>query len=135
VATKNITAKPDLYSDFRTDFLIHPMKKDLVMVKNEDSVIQSIKNLLYTGQYERFWQPDINAGLRHYLFELPSKMTEIGIRDSIMAVIRNHEPRAELIEVYVSLSVDESAYEATIVFSVVNREEAISFTTLLQRLR
>lgn len=135
MATKNITAKPDLYSDFRTDFLIHPMKKDLVMVKNEDSVIQSIKNLLYTGQYERFWQPDINAGLRHYLFELPSKMTEIGIRDSIMAVIRNHEPRAELIEVYVSLSVDESAYEATIVFSVVNREEAISFTTLLQRLR
>lgn len=135
MATKTTTLIPIIYSDFRTDFAPHPVTSDLLAQTNVDAVIRSIRSLLFTSPYERFRQPALGSGLAAYLFEPISPITEDAIRQSIWNTIDNYEPRAKLLEVYVSAMPDDNAYSATIVFNIVNIEAPIKFTTILQRIR
>jgi len=64
------------YSDIPTNFDVHPVKEDLVLVTNESAVKRSIRNLLLTDPYERFFNPLIGSGIRQTLFENVSKDTE-----------------------------------------------------------
>jgi len=124
-----------IYSDFRIDFDIHPVSSDLARLTNEESVKRSIKNICLTGIYERFWNPRFGAGLSKYLFEPISFVTEDLIKNAIKDAITNYEPRALTHEVYVSAKPDQNAYSATIVFTVINNPNAITFSVLLNRIR
>lgn len=124
-----------IYSDFRIDFDIHPVSGDLARLTNEESVKRSIKNICFTGIYERFWNPRFGAGLSKYLFEPISFVTEDLIKNAIKDSITNYEPRALTHEVYVSAKPDQNAYSATIVFTVINNPNAITFSVLLNRIR
>jgi phage baseplate assembly protein W len=125
----------NIYGDFRTDFLPHPVSTDLAKLNNEDAVIRSIKNICLTAPYERFWNPRFGAGLSKYLFEPISYITEDLIKNAIISAIANYEPRALTYEVYVSAQPDQNAYNATIVFTVINNPSAVSFSFLLNRIR
>jgi phage baseplate assembly protein W len=129
------TKTPNLYSDFRDDFMIHPIKKDLIAIKDADSVKQSIKNLLLVGPYERRFRPNIGSGLKKYLFELVTPVTATLIRTSIIRVIQTYEPRAELLDVSVTVSPDQNSYSATITFRIINNINPITFTQILERIR
>lgn len=129
------TKKKEIYSDFRANFDVHPVKQDLVRLVNEDAVARSIRNILLTNVYERRRNPGFGAGLAAYLFENISKTTESNIKKAIEDAITNYEPRASLVHVHVSALPDKNAYTATIVFSVVNRLEPIQLDLLLERIR
>jgi len=124
-----------LYSDFRTDFDKHPVTGDLAKLTNEEAVKRSVKNICLTGIYERFWNPRFGAGLSKYLFEPISYITEDLIKNAIKDAITNYEPRALTHEVYVTAQPDQNAYAATIVFTVINNPNAITFSVLLNRIR
>lgn len=126
---------PNLYSDFRDDLGIHPVKKDLLVVKDADAVKQSIKNLMLTGPYERRFRPAIGSGLQKYLFELVTPVTATLIRTSIIRTIQAYEPRAELLDVTVTVSPDQNSYTATITFRVINNINPIVFSQILERIR
>jgi phage baseplate assembly protein W len=125
----------NIYSDFRTDFAPHPVKQDLVLLSNEEAVKRSIKNICFTGVYERFWNPRFGAGLKKYLFEPITHITEEMIKNDIKSSIANYEPRALTYEVYVSALPDQNAYTATIIFTVINNPNPITFSVLLDRIR
>jgi phage baseplate assembly protein W len=124
-----------LYSDFRTDFEPHPVKKDVVLLTNENSILRSIKNIILTNPGERFFSPNFGGGINRLLFEDISNVTEYRIRNKIIECIENYEPRANIIEVYVTTTQDEHTYSITIIFSIINREEPITATFLLNRIR
>jgi phage baseplate assembly protein W len=123
------------YSDFRNDFAAHPVKHDLVLLKDEDAVKNSIKNLMFTGPYERRFRPGIGSGLQKYLFENVTPVTATLIRSSIVRCIQTYEKRAELLDVNVQISPDQNAYSATITFRVINKIDPITFSTILERIR
>lgn len=123
------------YQDFRTNLDSHPVKGDLLLLSNEDAVKRSIRSILLTKPWERHWNPDYGAGLAALLFEPMTMITENSIRQSITSSINNFEPRAELVDVYVSADPDNNAYNATIVFYVINIPEPITLTVLLNRIR
>lgn len=124
-----------VYSDFRTDFAPHPVSGDLTKLTNEESVKRSIRNICLTGIYERFWNPRFGAGLSKYLFEPISYVTEDLIKNAIKDAIANYEPRALTYEVYVNALPDQNAYNAKIVFTVINNPNAVTFSFLLNRIR
>ena len=105
------------YSDLSTNLTVHPIKGDIILLTNENAVKRSIINLMYTEPYERFFSPNIGAGLKSYLFENISQDTEFMIREKIKEVITNFEPRANLINVSVKAIPDQNLYTASIVFS------------------
>jgi len=124
-----------IYSDFRTDFQIHPATADIARLTNEEAVKRSIRNICLTSPYERPWNPRFGAGLSAYLFEPISAITEELIRKAIKDAIANYEPRALTYEVYVQALPDQNAYTATVIFSVINRQDQITFSVLLNRIR
>lgn len=134
-ASNQISLKSEVYSDFRTDFAPHPVKGDLVLLKNEDAVTRAIRTLLLTNPYEKHWNPTYGAGLAAYLFEPISRITEQSIKTAIEYAIMNHEPRAQLHQVIVAALPDQNAYSASITFSVINLEQPITINQLLKRVR
>lgn len=125
----------NIYSDLTTNFNIHPVKGDLVLLSNEVAVKRSIINLMYIEPYEKFFSPNVGAGLKSYLFENISSDTEFIIREKIIETIVNYEPRANLINVSVTADYENSMYIASIIFSVLNNINPVTLEVILRRVR
>ena len=130
-----LKTQTEIYSDFFTDFDVHPELHDIVRKRNEEAVKTSIKNLILTNKYERPFQPNIGSNINKYLFEPITPSTQSGIEFEIRSTIENFEPRAKLIDVVASPYVDNNAYVVTIVFYLINKSEAVTLNTILYRVR
>jgi len=124
-----------IYSDLPVNFDVHPLKGDLISVTNENAVKRSIRNLLLTNPYERFFNPKIGAGIRASLFENIGQDTEFILKTKITEVINNYEKRAQLYSVNVKAFPDDNAYNVNIVFYLVNNTAPITLEIVLRRIR
>lgn len=125
----------ELYADFLTDFEMHPVKKDVVRYINENAVKQSIKNLIMTNRGDRIFNNTLGCDVRSMLFEQMSSSNEQVIADLIRSTIENYEPRARIMDVFVSSDYDENSVNVTIVFSIINKQEPITLELILNRIR
>jgi phage baseplate assembly protein W len=128
------------YKDFYTSFNVKATSTgrktgDLYVLTDADAVKASIKALVLTDPYERFFRPKLGGGIKRSLFENISPMTEDIIKTQIEFTIKNYEPRARLIEVYVNAIPDENGYTATIVFSLINSTKQERLDVILYRVR
>ena len=123
------------YIDLDLDFNAHPTTGDVPIKKDIESVKRSVRGLVLTSKYERPFQPQINSGIRHLLFEPLSPITAFQIRQNIINVIKQFEPRAELLEVQVIAQEEHNAFVVTIYFRVVNIPEPAVVNLTLERLR
>jgi len=124
-----------IFSDFKKDLSIHPLKRDLLRLTNEEAVKESVKNIVFTGKYERYRRPSFGAGIPQDLFENISPSTEYEVKTRITEAINNYEPRANLISVIVVANNDHNNYSVTIVFKTVNSFEPITLSNILRRIR
>ena len=129
------TTQSLLYSDLFTNFVVHPELHDLVLKKNEESVKQSVLNLVLTNRYERPFQPTLGGNIRNYLFEPISSVTSESLRTAIETTINNYEPRAKLISIAVTPYEEENAYSVSITFYISNINTPVSLTTIIYRVR
>lgn len=134
MATKTIQTKK-IFSDIPTNLTVHPKKKDLLMITNEEAVKTSIRNLIQTNSYERVFQPDIGGNVISLLFENFSRLTTSQIENKIEAVILNHEPRAKIIQVKATPSIDDNRLVVTVTFSIVGNAKPINLNVVLERQR
>lgn len=124
-----------IYSDLDLTFLRTPGKGDVAMSYDEQSVIRSVKNLLFTGSNERLFQPGLGSDLGNLLFEPMSPITASLIENEIVRVIQNDEPRATLDYVSVFADVDNDYFYATISIYIGNNVQPTTFTSILKRSR
>ena len=124
-----------VYSDFKTGFSVHPVKRDLVLNTNEDSVKRSIRNILLTNYYERPFQPLFGGNITALLFENFTAATLATSKQIISTAIKNHEPRAVLHDVLLSGNPDSNELSVKIVFSTRNRAEPDVLDIILERVR
>lgn len=134
MATKTVQTEK-IFSDIPTNLDVHPIRKDLLMVTNENAVKRSIKNLVSTNTYEKFFQPEIGGNVRSLLFENISSLTLSQIENLVETTIMNHEPRASVISVIASSNMNDNKVTVTITFSVVGNSKPVTFDVLLERLR
>lgn len=123
------------YKDLDLNFILHPIKKDLVKVIGERAVINSIKNLVSTNHYEKPFNPSFGSNLRRLLFENADKLTATLIEREIAEVIRNYEPRASVNSVTVSPTTDLNGFNVELEFFIVNQTNPIAITFFLERIR
>lgn len=125
----------DYFSDFFTDFGINAVTGELKRKRNEDSVKQSVRNLLLTQFGERLFQPRVGSRLSSMLFELADATTKTLLEESVWEVISNHEPRAELQAVNATVQPDNHTLAVTVIFRVINSDEPTTLTVTLERTR
>ena len=126
---------PDLFGDFVTDLTPHPISKDLVRLKNDQSIRQSIKNLVLTNYSERPFQPNIGSNVNRSLFEPNDGFLTDDIESSIRTTIQANEPRVYLVNVTVIPTSDTNTISVNIVFSIINNMQPQSLDVILRRVR
>ena len=127
--------QPEYFSDFFSDLDIHPVKKDIVRLTNDDAVKASIRNLLSTNRGDRLFNPTLGSDIRSMLFENFSPSTERIIEQLIHNTIDNYEPRAEIQSIRVISDEDGGYMTATIIFGIINKQEPITLELILNRIR
>ena len=124
-----------VYSDLRFDLAVNPATDDLLLVNNEASIEQSIKNLLNTNRYERVFRPDVGSSIRSLLFENSGPQTAYNLRELIYETIINYEPRCKLGQINSRPDLDRNGYSIQISFYVQNHSEPVEIQSFLERLR
>jgi phage baseplate assembly protein W len=133
--TIQTTRSSPRYKDFYGNFEAHPVRKDLYTLTDVDSVKNSIRNLVFTSQGERFFQPYLGGGIDSLLFENIDNHTSNMIKTYIETTISNFEPRAIISEIVVTPRTNENGYFIKIVFSTINSPTPITYDFLLARVR
>lgn len=123
------------FSDLDMNFLIHPVKGDLNLLKNERAIINAIKNIILTNHYEKPFFPDYGSNVRRLLFENFDVTTTAALENEIRQCIENFEPRIQVLSVIVKNNYDNNSFDVTMQFSIVNISEPITINFILQRLR
>ena len=124
------------YSDLPINLTVHPVRKDIIPLKNDEAVKRAIKNVIFTGRFERGFQPNWGAGIPQYLFEnIDDPNIAILMRNKIAERIRYRELRANVLEVGVRVRPDNNSVELRILFSIANDPRPIVLDTIIERVR
>ena len=110
------------FKDISLSFDMHPVTKDILVLKNEDAIKRSIRNLVQTVPTERFFNPTIGADVKTSLFEFVDFGTASVLQKQIEIAIQNYEPRVESPRVVVDPRPDLNAFEINVTFTIVGLE-------------
>ena len=130
--------KKELYSDIPSNLDPMPGTNSLSKKINEDSVKQSLKNLLLTEYGERFYQPTIGSRIRRLLFENATNTSNFLLEkldSEIRKTIEQKEQRVKLIDVQVKSFPDNYGILVNIIFVIINKTEPINLDVILRKVR
>ena len=116
-----ITRISRTFKDISLSFTPHPVTKDLPVLKNENSIVRSVRNLVQTIPTERFFNSSLGSDVYDSLFGFVDYGTASLIEDQIVTVVTNFEPRVENIEVDVEPQVDNNSFGVIVRFDVVGQ--------------
>ena len=109
------------FKDISLSFAPHPVTKDLPILKNENAIVRSVRNLVQTIPTERFFNSNIGSDVQDSLFGFVDYGTASQIEDQIVTTVTNFEPRVENIEVDVEPQVDNNSFGVIVRFDVVGQ--------------
>ena len=130
-----VTSRQPDYSDLDLDFLPHPTTGDVLVKTGADAIKRSVRNLILTNFYEKPFRPGIGSGALKLLFENVNPLTTTFLKNAIIEVIKNYEPRVEIYDVFVEFDVDNNGYNAKLQYVILNRNEPVTTTIFLERIR
>ena len=133
--TDKAAEKKPFYSDFYTNFNVHPQNKRLAKYTNEEAVKRSIRNLILTEKYDRMFQPEVGCRISSLLFENMSDIISMEIKKSIQETVDTYEPRARIIDIVVQANEVRHSYDVYIYFEVINSVNTVLLNLTLYRAR
>ena len=83
------------FKDISLSFDAHPVTKDLTVLKNENAITRSVRNLIQTIPTERFFNSVLGSEVRDSLFDFVDFGTASVIQDQIVITLQNFEPRID----------------------------------------
>ena len=129
------TRSAKIYRDLDLDFAANSATKDIQKLTDVEAVKRSVRNLINTNHYERFFRPELGSGLRGLLFEPMNEITTQFIKQKIIELLNFYEPRIILTSVIVDNQMDANAYSVRISFNIIGTQTPIQVETFLERLR
>ena len=116
-----ITRISRTFKDISLSFSPHPVTKDLPILKNENAIVRSVRNLVQTIPTERFFNSNLGSDVQDSLFGFVDYGTASLIEDQIVTVVTNFEPRVENVEVDVEPQPDNNTFGVIVRFDVVGQ--------------
>ena len=110
------------FKDISLSFSPHPVTKDLPILKNENAIVRSVRNLVQTIPTERFFNSNLGSNVQDSLFGFVDYGTASLIEDQILSVVTNFEPRVENLQVEVEPQMDNNSFGVIVRFDVVGQE-------------
>ena len=107
------------FKDVSMSFLSNPLNDDLIVLKNEQAIARSIRNIVFTFPGEKFFDETFGSDVSRSLFENIDDLSAETMRDQIEESINRFEPRVNLRTVKVLPDFDNNAYEAVVIYDIV----------------
>ena len=124
------------FKDISLSFTPHPITKDLTILKNENAIKKSVRNLVQTIPTERFFNSAIGSEVRDSLFDFVDFGTASVIQNQIQITLENFEPRIDNVSVEVTPKPETNEFEVTVFFTIVGQDIPIQeFTFMLEATR
>jgi len=131
----SIVSKKKPWRDLDLSLKIHPIRKDIIPLKDDAAIKNAVKNLLVSNFFERPFQPTLGANLRGLLFEPADAITKLDLKQGIRRVLDTHEPRIKVLNIKVLDESDNNSYRITVNFLIKEYDTAESVEIILRRLR
>ena len=110
------------FKDISLSFEPHPVTKDLQVLKNENAIRRSVRNIVETIPTEKFFNSLLGSDVRSSLFEFVDYGTASTIQDQIEVAVTNFEERVENLVVEVEPRPDENTFNVTVIFDIIGQE-------------
>ena len=124
------------FKDISLSFEPHPVTKDLPILKNENAIRRSVRNIVETIPTERFFNSLLGSDVRRSLFEFVDFGTASVIQDQIFISIENFEPRVDNLQVSVRPYPDLNEFEVSVNFDIIGQEfPSQEYTFILEATR
>jgi phage baseplate assembly protein W len=124
------------FKDISLSFEPHPFTKDLPILKNENAIKRSVRNIIETIPTEKFFNPIFGSDVRGSLFEFVDYGTASVIERQIELALDNYEPRIDNVNIEVNPKPDTNEFEVTIFFDIIGQEfPTQEFTFILEATR
>jgi phage baseplate assembly protein W len=107
------------FKDISLNFTKNPLTNDIVVLKNEEAIKQSVKNLILTKINERPFRPYLGTNTTSYLFELGPEVSSNTLIEEIERVLLLYESRIQLERIDVTSMEDTNNYEVVIEYLIV----------------
>jgi phage baseplate assembly protein W len=124
------------FKDISLSFEPHPVTKDLPILRNENAIKRSVRNIVETIPTEKFFNPSFGSDVRSSLFEFVDFGTASVIQNQVEIAIQNFEPRVDNVNVEVNPKPDTNEFEVTIFFDIIGQDfPTQEFTFILEATR
>lgn len=130
-----MATKTRTFVDLDLNFEPHPSTNDLRVLVDDNAIKRSVRNLIMTHHWERPFHSEIGSSVHGLLFELYHPGIAALLRQEIVDVINNFEPRVIVQDVNIVESPDKNGLDITIVFRIVNTTRPITLNLVLERVR
>jgi phage baseplate assembly protein W len=110
------------FKDISLSFQPHPVTGDLQVLKNENAIRRSVRNIVETTPFEKFFNPVFGSDVRSSLFDFVDFGTASIVKEQIETAILNFEPRVELVNIDVTPKPDTNTFNIDIVFNIIGQE-------------
>ena len=110
------------FKDISLSFNMHPVTKDISVLKDANAIKRSVRNLVQTIPRERFFNSNLGSDVRSSLFDFVDFGTASVIQQQIETTIDNYEPRVDNLQVEVFPRPDRNEFEVNIYFDIIGQE-------------
>ncbi len=125
-----------VYSDIAENMEMNALTRDVAAAINDQSVKDSLLNLLLTNFGERHYDHTIGSGVSALLFENVDFLTAHEIKKHIETTVSNEESRVRLSSLDVVAKEDSNEFIVTINFYIINdttKEQTVVFSLAQQQ--
>tara|TARA_B100001250_G_scaffold248293_1_gene213463 strand:+ start:5301 stop:5720 length:420 start_codon:yes stop_codon:yes gene_type:complete len=137
MALKDITnkefTKSRSFKDIAVSFAKNSFTDDAAIVKNENSIKQSVKNLVLTQMGEKPFQPTKGCRVNALLFEPLDPFTADALKEEVLNTIRQYEPRVKISDCTVTPIIESNKINISITYRVVGLPIVETIAFILQR--
>tara|TARA_B100000212_G_scaffold122532_1_gene91867 strand:- start:733 stop:1134 length:402 start_codon:yes stop_codon:yes gene_type:complete len=124
------------FKDINLSFNRHPITNDVTVLKNENAIKRSVRNIVNTIPRERFFNPELGSDVRSSLFNFVDFGSASVIQKQIQISIENFEPRVDNLQVNVFPRPDSNEFEINVLFDIIGQQfPTQEFTFLLEATR
>lgn len=132
-ASRSARLKP--WTDLDLSLVLHPIRKDIIPLRDDQAIKYSVRNLLLTNFYERPFNLGIGANMRALLFEPADEITKATLRKNIVRCLTTTESRVTPIFVNIVDEPDTNTYRILVKFRIKEDDSTDEVEIVLRRLR
>ena len=110
------------FKDISMTFQRNPLTSDLIVLKNENAIARSIRNIVFTIPGEKFFDETFGSNINRSLFDNIDEISAIVIKDQITESIQRFEPRVKLGKVSILPDFDNNSFNAIITYEIIGAD-------------